>query len=161
VHLYIARNHPPPCSHHGGLLHLHLHNGRWDSGTQEALLQPFEPQGFKLLTVNTYSYSEQEGGRKEYHGAVICLPDTELRPSNIALIGPENDNPPSSEMRKSYAFGRVHVRWYQGHAVQRIRDLYRPPAASHARILGDLCILIPNQPARDVIGRDCEFRFLH
>ncbi|KAK3821133.1 MAG: hypothetical protein J3Q66DRAFT_332687 [Benniella sp.] len=55
---------------------------------KEALLQPFELQGFKLITVHhEHDDEEQDECRDEYHGAMICLASTELIPSPIEAIG--------------------------------------------------------------------------
>ncbi|KAG0096581.1 hypothetical protein BGZ93_004309 [Podila epicladia] len=55
----------------------------------EALQQPFDLQGFKLMTVLHEQYDdEDEDFHDEYHGAMICLADTELDPSSVEVIGP-------------------------------------------------------------------------
>src|SRR5690242_16733688 len=53
---------------------------------KEALRQPFDLQGFKLMTVmhETYDIMLDED-RDEYHGAMICLADTELLPLSIRV----------------------------------------------------------------------------
>lgn len=56
---------------------------------KEALEQPFNLQGFKLMTVLHEHYDDKlDDFRDEYHGAMICLADTKLRPSSVEVIGP-------------------------------------------------------------------------
>jgi len=52
---------------------------------KDALKQPFELQGFKLITVQHEHYDEE---LHEYHGAMICLASTELIPTPVDIIGP-------------------------------------------------------------------------
>ncbi|KAF9310363.1 hypothetical protein BG006_004835, partial [Podila minutissima] len=48
---------------------------------KEALQQPFDLHGFELMTVMHEHYDDDlEDFRKEYHGTMICLADTELLP---------------------------------------------------------------------------------
>ncbi|KAF9349096.1 hypothetical protein BGX34_002057 [Mortierella sp. NVP85] len=55
---------------------------------KEALQQPFEMQGFKLITVQHEHYNEEEDNYDEYHGAMICLASTELISTPVDVIGP-------------------------------------------------------------------------
>lgn len=57
---------------------------------KEALQQPFDLQGFKLMTVlREDDNKEPEKNGDEYHGAMICLADTELHSRVcIEVIGP-------------------------------------------------------------------------
>lgn len=55
----------------------------------ETLKQPFDLQGFKLLTVQLELYdNKREDVINECHGAMICLADTELLPISVMAIGP-------------------------------------------------------------------------
>ncbi|KAF8927395.1 hypothetical protein BGZ47_002165 [Haplosporangium gracile] len=56
---------------------------------KEALQRPFDLQGFKLMTVQVEHYDDEtKDYGSEYHGALICLADTELAPTSIVVIGP-------------------------------------------------------------------------
>ncbi|KAG0293288.1 hypothetical protein BGZ96_003054 [Linnemannia gamsii] len=56
---------------------------------KEALQRPFDLQGFKLMTVLHEHYDNELGKhRYEYHGAMICVADTELHPLSVQVIGP-------------------------------------------------------------------------
>ncbi|KAF9142380.1 hypothetical protein BG015_000944 [Linnemannia schmuckeri] len=56
---------------------------------KEALQRPFDLQGFKLMTVQHECYNDElEEFSNEYHGAMICLEDTELFRTSIEVIGP-------------------------------------------------------------------------
>ncbi|KAG0008791.1 hypothetical protein BGZ82_004424 [Podila clonocystis] len=54
---------------------------------KEALQQPFDLQGFKLMTI-MHEHYDDEKFVDEYHGAMICLADTELLPTSVEVIGP-------------------------------------------------------------------------
>ncbi|KAG9064479.1 hypothetical protein KI688_003669 [Linnemannia hyalina] len=57
---------------------------------KEALQQPFNLPGFKLMTFmhEHYEREPEEELYNEYHGAIICLADTELLFSTVYAIGP-------------------------------------------------------------------------
>ncbi|KAG0043435.1 hypothetical protein BGZ83_011410 [Gryganskiella cystojenkinii] len=56
---------------------------------KEALHQPFDLQGFKLMTVQNEHYDDESNTCvNEFYGAMICLADTELVPTSIQVIGP-------------------------------------------------------------------------
>ncbi|KAF9367832.1 hypothetical protein CPB97_005274 [Podila verticillata] len=56
---------------------------------KNALQKPFDLQGFKLMTVLHEHYDDElENLHDEYHGAMICLADTELLPTLVKIIGP-------------------------------------------------------------------------
>ncbi|KAF9382749.1 hypothetical protein CPB97_006978 [Podila verticillata] len=56
---------------------------------KNALQKPFDLQGFKLMTVLHEHYDDElEDFHDEYHGAMICLADTELLPTSVEVIGP-------------------------------------------------------------------------
>ncbi|KAG9064473.1 hypothetical protein KI688_003663 [Linnemannia hyalina] len=56
---------------------------------KEALQQPFNLPGFKLMTFMHEHYDNKlKEDYNEYHGAIICLADTELLFSSVYVIGP-------------------------------------------------------------------------
>ncbi|KAG0273439.1 hypothetical protein BGZ95_010747 [Linnemannia exigua] len=56
---------------------------------KEALQRPFDLQGFKLMTVQHEHYHDKfDEFCDEYHGAMICLADTELLPTLVEVLGP-------------------------------------------------------------------------
>ena len=56
---------------------------------KEALQQPFDLHGFNMMTVHHECYDrELDEWCLEYHGAMICLADTEWIPTSIDVIGP-------------------------------------------------------------------------
>ncbi|KAF9537760.1 hypothetical protein EC957_007691 [Mortierella hygrophila] len=56
---------------------------------KEALLQPFNLPGFKLMTFMHEHYDKKlDEDYNEYHGALICLADTELLFSSLYVLGP-------------------------------------------------------------------------
>lgn len=56
---------------------------------KDALQQPFDLQGFKLMTVGHEHYDEDlEDIRAEYHGALICVAETELHSISLEALGP-------------------------------------------------------------------------
>ncbi|KAG9064493.1 hypothetical protein KI688_003683 [Linnemannia hyalina] len=57
---------------------------------KEALQQPFNLPGFKLLTVlhEHYNVNAELENITVYHGAMICLAETELHPTSVEVIGP-------------------------------------------------------------------------
>ncbi|KAF9539836.1 hypothetical protein EC957_004929 [Mortierella hygrophila] len=59
---------------------------------KEALQQPFDLPGFKLMTVlhEHYNVNSELENITVYHGAMICLANTELLPTSVEVIGPYN-----------------------------------------------------------------------
>ncbi|GJJ78338.1 hypothetical protein EMPS_10697 [Entomortierella parvispora] len=56
---------------------------------KEALKQPFDLPGFKLMTIVRETQDEyRKYEYNEYHGALICLEETELIVSSVEVIGP-------------------------------------------------------------------------
>ncbi|KAF9947107.1 hypothetical protein BGZ72_010856 [Mortierella alpina] len=55
---------------------------------KDALQQPFDLPGFKLMTVHHEHYDKKRGLSYEYHGAMICLAETELCFVSFEVIGP-------------------------------------------------------------------------
>ncbi|CAO3572808.1 unnamed protein product [Mortierella alpina] len=56
---------------------------------KDALQQPFDLQGLKLMTVMHDHYDEDlEESHQEYHGAMICVADTELYCVSVEAMGP-------------------------------------------------------------------------
>ncbi|KAF9908686.1 hypothetical protein EC991_009614 [Linnemannia zychae] len=56
---------------------------------KEALQKPFDLQGFNLMTVHHECYDEElEDYFIEYHGAMICLGDTDMPTPSIEATGP-------------------------------------------------------------------------
>ncbi|KAF9575255.1 hypothetical protein EC968_003896 [Mortierella alpina] len=60
---------------------------------KDALQQPFDLQGFKLMTISHDHYDQDldvcSNEYHEYHGAMICLADTQLSHSvELKVIGP-------------------------------------------------------------------------
>jgi hypothetical protein len=56
---------------------------------EEALRQPFDLPGFKLMTAGReVTYSEDREDYHEYRGAIICLVDTELLFTSVNVKGP-------------------------------------------------------------------------
>lgn len=75
---------------------------------KEALQQPFDLQDFKLMTVLHEHYDDNlDDFCDEYHGALICLADTELLPISVEVIGPyeiENHEAGCKRMKHLDAF---------------------------------------------------------
>ncbi|KAF9308973.1 hypothetical protein BG003_010363 [Podila horticola] len=68
---------------------------------KEALQQPFDLQGFKLMTVLHEHYDDEiEEFHDEYHGAMICLADTEPLPTSVVVIGPYNIENEKAECKR-------------------------------------------------------------
>ncbi|KAF9908687.1 hypothetical protein EC991_009615 [Linnemannia zychae] len=56
---------------------------------KEALQKPFDLQGFKLITIHhEHEDYKLRKSYNEYHGAMICLEDTDMCTSSIEVIGP-------------------------------------------------------------------------
>ncbi|KAF9083090.1 hypothetical protein BGX29_003395, partial [Mortierella sp. GBA35] len=75
---------------------------------KEALQRPFDLQGSRLMTFQHERYDDElkEFGN-EYHGAMICLADTELIPTSVEVIGPyeiENHQAECKRMKHLDAF---------------------------------------------------------
>ncbi|KAF9990026.1 hypothetical protein BGZ75_004014 [Mortierella antarctica] len=67
---------------------------------KDALQQPFDMQGFKLMTSMHEHYDENLDLSYEYHGALICLEDTELTFTSLEVIGPYEITETPSECKR-------------------------------------------------------------
>jgi len=67
-----------------------------------ALQKPFDLQGFKLMTIaDIMKYDEKsEDENPEYHGALICLPNTQPFLTSVDVIGPYEITNHKAECRR-------------------------------------------------------------
>ncbi|KAG0011981.1 hypothetical protein BGZ81_001827 [Podila clonocystis] len=133
---------------------------------KEALQHPFDLQGFKLMTVLHGHYdAELRNFRPEYHGAMICLADTELLPTLLEVIGPYGIRThKAAYKRTSYLdkFMSADTRErlvsafeaYTGHKPDVEPGFWTASATSH--YLVELHTTWSLGAQGSIVGRDCE-----
>ncbi|KAG0348535.1 hypothetical protein BG005_011485 [Podila minutissima] len=133
---------------------------------KEALQQPFDLQGFKLMTVLHERYDDElKGFRDEYHSAMICLADTELLPTSVEVIGPygiKNHQAECKRMEHLDAFMPADTRdrlvsafeTYTGHKPDVVPGFWTLSASS--KYLLDLHTTWSLGAQESIVGRHCD-----